>query len=95
MSIGSAVSGPDVVLQGRDMYLTYTNVEQPPPSSEFLTTLQLVEDNFELSNGENARREHVMEVLRDLRGIYLRATYWTSTDSTRYSIQLFVNVIVK
>ncbi|CAG9860176.1 unnamed protein product [Phyllotreta striolata] len=80
---GSAVSGPDVILAGRTLYLTFNNLEQPPASLEFLTTLQLVENNFDLSNGEVARREHIMEVLKDLRGVYIRATYWTKTKSTR------------
>ncbi|CAG9836790.1 unnamed protein product [Diabrotica balteata] len=82
---GSAVSGPDVVLQGKDIYLVYSNLEQPPPESDFSTSLQLVESNFELSSGEPARREHIMEVLRELEGIYIRATYWSSTISTRLS----------
>lgn len=80
---GSAVSGPDVILQGHDTYLTYSNFEQPPPATEFVTTLQLVESNFELPTGAPARREHLMEVLKDLRGIYLRATYWTASLTTR------------
>ncbi|XP_057663543.1 laminin subunit alpha [Diorhabda carinulata] len=81
---GTAVSAPDIILLGRDIYLTYSNFEQPPAQTEFLTSLQLIENNFEIE-GEPARREHLMEVLRDLRGIYLRATYWTATVSTRLS----------
>ncbi|VEN34345.1 unnamed protein product, partial [Callosobruchus maculatus] len=80
---GSAVGGPDVILQGPDYYLTYSNLEQPPPASEFAFMLQLVESNFELPSGSPAKREHMMEVLKDLRGIYLRATYWTASVTTR------------
>lgn len=82
-SQGTAVSGPDVILKGADTYLTYSNFEQPPPASEFITTLQLVESNFELPTGVPARREHIMEVLRDLQGVYIRATYWTASVTTR------------
>nr|CAI5850401.1 unnamed protein product [Callosobruchus analis] len=64
---GSAVGGPDVILQ----------------ASEFAFMLQLVEGNFELPSGSPAKREHMMEVLKDLRGIYLRATYWTASVTTR------------
>lgn len=80
---GSAVSGPDVIIQGADTYLTYSNFEQPPPAVEFITTLQLVESNFELPSGAPARREHIMGVLKDVRGVYLRATYWTASLTTR------------
>lgn len=80
---GSAVSGADVILQGRDTYLTYSNFEQPPQAIEFFTSLLLVESNFVLPSGAPARREHLMEVLKDLRGIYLRATYWTASLTTR------------
>lgn len=85
---GSAVSGPDVILEGANMYLTYSNFEQPPQKTNFVTTLQLVESNFELPTGISAKREHIMEVLKDLKGIYIRATYWTVSISTRY-VELF------
>ncbi|KAJ8973563.1 hypothetical protein NQ317_009587 [Molorchus minor] len=65
-SEGTAVSDPDIILQGADLYLTYSNYEQPPPATTFSTTLQLVESNFELPAGGSAKREHIMEVLRDL-----------------------------
>ncbi|CAG9821860.1 unnamed protein product [Phaedon cochleariae] len=80
---GSAVSGPDVILHGANIHLEYFNYEQPPPDTEFLFSLQLVESNFVLPSGTPAKREHIMEVLRDLRGVYLRATYWTVSETTR------------
>lgn len=82
-SHGSAVSGPDVILQGVNTYLSYSSYEQPPPTSEFQFMLQLVESNFELPSGEQARREHIMEVLKNVKGIYLRATYWNASVTTR------------
>lgn len=79
----SAINGPDVILEGAGLYLIYYGFEQPPPEEEFTGMLQLVESNFELPTGGAARREHIMEVLRDLRGIYIRATYWTVSVTTR------------
>lgn len=80
---GSAVGGPDVIFQGQDTYLTYSNIEQPPQATEFPFSLEIVESNFVLPSGSPARREHMMEVLKNLRGIYLRATYWTASQTTR------------
>ncbi|XP_074042767.1 laminin subunit alpha [Leptinotarsa decemlineata] len=82
---GSAVSGPDVILEGADTYLTFSNFEQPPPATEFSTSITLTESYFELPSGEPAKREHIMMVLQDLKGIYLRGRYWTKTLTTRLS----------
>jgi laminin alpha 3/5 len=83
--VGSAVSEPDVILEGKKTYLTYSSYEQPTSSVEYSASVQLVEENFELPTGMPARRDHIMEVLEDLQGIYIRATYWTASVTTRLS----------
>ncbi|KAL3275284.1 hypothetical protein HHI36_020052 [Cryptolaemus montrouzieri] len=83
--LGLAVSGPDVILEGNNTYLTYSSLEQPPQAQEFPFSVQLVESNFYLPIGVAAKREHIMEVLRDLKGIYIRAKYWTASVTSRLS----------
>lgn len=80
---GSAVSGPDVILLGAKTYLTYSSLEQPPPAFEYTSSVQFVESNFELPTGLTAKRDNIMEVLEDLRGVYIRASYWTVSVTTR------------
>lgn len=81
--LGKAVSGADVILQGTDFYLKYESLEQPPPATEYVWTLELVEQNFLLPSGIPAKREHIMNVLQNLKGLYIRATYWSESETTR------------
>lgn len=80
---GSAVSGPDVLLYGHDIYLFYFSLEQPASNTLFPNFVEIVEQNFVLSNGIQATREQLMQVLQNLNGIYIRATYWEPTVTTR------------
>lgn len=80
---GSAVSGPDVILYGHDTYLFHFSLEQPASDTPFPSYVQLVEQNFVLVNGLPATREQIMQVLQDLNGVYVRATYWEPTVTTR------------
>ncbi|XP_031783644.1 laminin subunit alpha [Nasonia vitripennis] len=73
---GQAVPGADVILQGADSFLIYRAEEQPPSYTDFQASVQLVESNFETKQNLFATREQIMVVLGDLRGIYIRATYW-------------------
>ncbi|XP_070151389.1 laminin subunit alpha [Polyergus mexicanus] len=73
---GKAVSAADVVLQGVDTTLFYYSDEQPPSFVNFGSSVRLVETNFLTSNRLSATREQFMVVLENLRGIYVRATYW-------------------
>ncbi|XP_050301015.1 laminin subunit alpha [Anthonomus grandis grandis] len=82
-SNGTAVSGPDVILQGANTYLSYSSIEQPPPVFMYNSEVSLVESIFDTPSGDQARREHFMEVLKDLRGVYIRASYWTQGETTR------------
>lgn len=81
---GSAVSGADVILYGGGMFLLHDALEQPAASLEYSAGIELVESNFVLENGLQANREHLMTVLEDLQGLYIRATYWESGVTTRY-----------
>lgn len=81
---GSAVSGPDVILYGHDIYLLYFSLEQPASNILFPNFVEIVEQNFVLSNGIQATREQLMQVLQNLNGIYIRATYWEPTVTTRW-----------
>lgn len=74
-----------MILEGKKTYLTYSNFQQPPPAQEFPASVQLVEGNFDLPTGVSAKRDNIMEVLEDLRGVYIKATYWTGGVTTRYS----------
>ncbi|XP_066250557.1 laminin subunit alpha isoform X1 [Euwallacea similis] len=80
---GSAVSGPDVILQGANTYLTFSSIEQPPSVTKYSTKVELIESIFDTPSGDQAKREHIMEVLKDLRGIYVRASYWSRGETTR------------
>lgn len=80
---GSAVTGPDVVLYGRDTYLYYFSLEQPASNTVFPNSVELNEQNFILANGLPTTREQIMQVLQDLDGVYIRATYWDTSVTTR------------
>lgn len=80
---GSAVSGPDVILYGHDTYLFYFSLEQPASDILFPSFVEITEQNFILGNGLQATREQLMQVLNNLNGIYIRATYWEPTVTTR------------
>eukprot|EP00102_Acyrthosiphon_pisum_P016424 XP_008187385.2 PREDICTED: laminin subunit alpha [Acyrthosiphon pisum] len=82
---GSAVGGPDVILYGHDTYLFYFSLEQPASSTLFPNFVEIVEQNFILANGLQTTREQIMQVLQNLDGIYIRATYWEPTVTTRIS----------
>lgn len=80
---GNAVSGPDVILYGHDTYLYYFSLEQPASDTIFPTFVELIEQNFMLASGLQTTREQIMQVLQNLNGIYIRATYWEPTVTTR------------
>ncbi|CAG9771124.1 unnamed protein product [Ceutorhynchus assimilis] len=80
---GTAVSGPDVILKGANSYLTFSSIEQPPPVFKYATEVLLIESLFDTASGDQAKRDQIMEVLKDLRGVYIRASYWTKGETTR------------
>lgn len=73
---GVAVPGADVIIQGADNFLIHKGEEQPPSNTIFPASVQLVESNFDTKQNLRATREQIMVVLGDLRGIYIRVTYW-------------------
>lgn len=90
---GTAVSGPDVVLYGHDTYLLYFSPEQPASDTPFPSSVLLVEQNFVLANGLPATREQMMQVLQDLNGTYIRATYWEPTMTTRFVYNFYLPLL--
>ncbi|XP_018320894.1 laminin subunit alpha [Agrilus planipennis] len=90
-SSGKAVSGADVILAGAGTHLAYMSVEQPAVATDYSESLGIVESNFELPSGIAAKREHIMTVLNNLTGLYIRATYWSNTVTARLSNVLLVN----
>lgn len=86
---GKALLRPDVILVGANNYLKYDGFEQPPADEEFNTGVQIVETNFVLPSGAPSKREHLMVVLKDLKGIYIRANYWSVTEIARLSSVTF------
>lgn len=76
--LGKAIlHGSDVILYGADMYLFFNSTEQPATGIKYNASLQLTEINFLLSNRLPAKREHIMTVLENLKGIYIKGTYWS------------------
>ncbi|XP_017881365.1 laminin subunit alpha [Ceratina calcarata] len=82
---GSAVSAPDVILQGADTILFYYADEQPPSFTNFQTSVELIETNFLTQNRLSATREQLMVVLENLRGIFIRAMYWNPSITASLS----------
>lgn len=76
---GDAMNEPDVILQGGDITLVHYSVEQPSSSEIFEHSIQLFEDNFQTVNNQPATREQMMEVLKNLQQLYIKATYFEST----------------
>ncbi|KAK4877517.1 hypothetical protein RN001_010023 [Aquatica leii] len=90
---GKAIFSPDVILEGAGTYLSYISYEQPAGSQNFFMSVELIESNFVLPNGLPAKREHIMTVLQNLRGLYLRATYWSATLIAKISNVLLDDAI--
>lgn len=63
--------------------MTYSSIEQPPQGLKYSAEVTLVESIFDTPSGDQAKREHIMEVLKNLRGIYIRASYWSKGETTR------------
>ena len=80
---GSAVSHPDVILYSGDLYLLHLALEQPPTLTQYHASLEIVESNFKLPTGFTASREQLMQVLQKLQAIYIRATYWEQSVTSR------------
>lgn len=79
---GSSLIGPDVILEGKNMVVTHQSIEQPASNTLFNGRVQMVETNFQTASGGPVTREQFMVLLRDLKAIYVRASYWENGLST-------------
>ncbi|KAH0550044.1 laminin subunit alpha [Cotesia glomerata] len=73
---GKAVAGPDVILMGSDNVLYHYAEEQPPSFANFEASVALVESNFITQGNVEATREQMLVTLENLKGIFIRGTYW-------------------
>lgn len=73
---GNALIGPDVVLEGKNMTIVHTGYQQPASAQIFRGSVKFLETNFQTISGASVTREQFMSVLRDLEGIYIRASYF-------------------
>ena len=82
---GEAISAADVILQGAETTLLHYAEEQPPSFTNFEASVELIETNFINENRLSATREQLMVVLEDLRGVYIRAAYWSPSIAASLS----------
>ena len=80
---GFGVTGPDVILMGANLTLVHYSFEQPTVNTPFNTSIKLAARNFQLPSGEYSTRENMMVVLYDLKGIYIRGSYWFPSGKSR------------
>lgn len=80
---GKAISQADVILQGSNISLLHSGIEQPPIDQNWEKSLDLTESEFVTLNDLPATRELLMTVLENLQGIYIRATYWETVIISR------------
>ncbi|XP_017779043.1 PREDICTED: laminin subunit alpha isoform X2 [Nicrophorus vespilloides] len=81
--LGKATMRPDIILEGANNYLVHNGYEQPPVEQKYVNLLEIVESNFQLPNGVPAKREDLMMILKEVKGIYIRATYWSITETSK------------
>lgn len=82
---GKATMAADVILHGANTHVNHMGESHPSPAQQYQSTLNLKEENFALPNGVQAKREHIMTVLQDLRGVFIRATYWNDSVTSKIS----------
>ncbi|XP_008557031.1 laminin subunit alpha [Microplitis demolitor] len=73
---GKAIAGPDVILMGSDSVLLHYGEEQPPSFTNFGASVALVESNFITMGNVDVTREQMLVTLENLKGVYIRGTYW-------------------
>lgn len=82
--LGTAVAGPDVILQGADTFIQYTSVAQPDTNAYFQISVKMVETEFTNPASDRVTREEFMQVLQNLTGIFIKASYVDRGDITEY-----------
>jgi laminin, alpha 3/5 len=73
---GSGLIGPDIILEGKNLVITHQSYEQPASKTLFHGSVKIVESSFQTVSGSPVSRDQLMMVLRDLKAIYVRASYW-------------------
>ncbi|XP_053667229.1 laminin subunit alpha [Anopheles marshallii] len=73
---GSALIGADVILEGKQLEVMHQSYRQPSSHQLFSGSVEMVESNFQTAAGGPVSREQFMLLLRDLKNIYIRASYW-------------------
>lgn len=82
---GKGLIGPDVILEGKNAVIIHQSYSQPASAQTFTGNVKMVESSFTTISGAPVTREQFMVILRDLRAIYIRATYSDSTVVSRLS----------
>lgn len=82
---GNSILAPDVVLEGKETVYIHQSYEQPANGIMFRGAVKIVEANFQTLSGSPVTREQFMTLLRDLKRIYIRASYWESTVLSQLS----------
>ncbi|KAF6202105.1 hypothetical protein GE061_004503, partial [Apolygus lucorum] len=77
------LSGPDVIISGNGLHLLHYSLELPRANIGTDLSVVLHPSNFQFFNGLPVNREQFMQVLQDLQAIYIRATYWENSATTR------------
>ncbi|XP_068154728.1 basement membrane-specific heparan sulfate proteoglycan core protein [Drosophila tropicalis] len=73
-------SAPDVVIKsGEDLTLIHYRKSAVSPSTANSYAVPIIESAWQRSDGQLANREHLLMALSDIRAIYIKATYTTST----------------
>lgn len=71
-----ALTGPDVILEGKTQTLVHHSYEQPANEQVFHGSVKIVESSFTTLSGAPVTRDQFMHVLNQLNAIYIRANYW-------------------
>ena len=79
---GNVLIAPDVILEGKTMSIKHTNYRQPASDVLFNGAVEMVETNFQTLSGTKVSREEFMTILRDLKKIYIRASYFDESMLT-------------
>ncbi|CAH1391978.1 unnamed protein product [Nezara viridula] len=78
-----AENAPTVILKGGGLNLLYYSYELPPSAGPFHVAVEIIESNFVLSTTFlQPTRPQLMQVLKDLEGIYIKATFWKNTTNS-------------
>lgn len=80
---GHVVVAPDVIVAGANMYIVHNSIEQPPAAVSWVHSVRIHEDEFINLDGTPVTRDQFMNVLVNVTGIYIRATYEAEGQTTR------------